>query len=172
MEQERYKEQFLEYYEKYYDDIFRFAMVKTKNRALSLDITQETFMKFWTYIIKDTEIKNERPLLYRIANNLVIDHYRKKKEILTPDFSAQEYEHHVRHDETDRHIDRIDAERVINLLHKLPPLTREIITLRFVNDFSISEIAGATGKKNKTISVYLHRGIKQLREVLHDYENK
>ena len=31
-EQQQYTDQFMEYYEKYSDDIFRFCMVKTKNR--------------------------------------------------------------------------------------------------------------------------------------------
>lgn len=169
---QQYTDQFMEYYERYNDDIFRFCMVKTKDRSLSLDITQETFMKFWEYIIKGSEIAQERPLLYRIANNLIIDFYRKKKDILSPDFTSSEFEHYVHSDETDRQINKIDGEKIINLLHELPELTREIITLRFVNDFSISEIAKAVKRDNKTVSVYLHRGIKQLRKITENYERK
>lgn len=165
-----YTDQFMEYYEKYHNDIFRYCMVKTRDRSTSLDITQDTFMKFWEYLIKGDEIAQERPLLYRIASNLIIDSYRKKKDILSPDFTAGEYEHHVRHDDTERIINKLDGEKIINLLHKLPDLTREIITLRFINDFSISEIAQATQRDNKTVSVYLHRGIKQLRAIVKDYE--
>ena len=163
-------DQFTEYYEKYHNDIFRFAMIKTKNRSKSLEITQETFMKVWEYIIKGQEIKNERPFLYRIANNLIIDFYRKKKEFLIEDFSDPEYAHHLKSDEREKQENVLDGEKIINLLHKLPKLTREIITLRFISDFSISEIAQTIGRDNKTVSVYLHRGIKQLREIVKDYE--
>ncbi len=162
----------MEYYEKYYNDIFRFAMVKTKDRARSLEITQETFMKFWSYLLRDTIIKSERPLLYRIANNLIIDHYRKKKDVLTPNLSGNEYEQHLSFDEHERAIDKLDGQQAIKLLDELPEMSREIITLRFINDFSISEIAESLGKPNTTISVYLHRGIKQLRSRINDYENK
>jgi RNA polymerase sigma-70 factor (ECF subfamily) len=164
------REQFMEYYEKYHNDIFRFCMVKTKNRSVSLDITQDTFMKFWEYILKKKTIEKERPLLYRIANNLIIDRYRKKKDILVEDFTLGEYEHYVRQDESKKQEDILDGEQIINLLHKLPKLTREIITLRFINDFSITEIAQTINRDNKTVSVYLHRGIKQLRKIVENYE--
>lgn len=167
---QQHTDQFMEYYEKYHDDIFRFCMVKTRDRAKSLDITQETFMKFWEYIIKETNIDQERPLLYRIANNLIIDSYRKKESILVEDFTDGIYEHHVRQDDTEKQTNILDGERIINLLHELPELTREIITLRFINDFSISEIAQTIHRDNKTVSVYLHRGIKQLRKIVQNYE--
>jgi RNA polymerase sigma-70 factor (ECF subfamily) len=169
-QKQHHTDQFMEYYEKYHDDIFRFVMVKTRDRALSLDITQETFMKFWEYIIKDKEIEQERPLLYRIANNLIIDSYRKKKDVLVEDFTDGAYEHYVHSDDTERQTDKLDGEKLITLLHELPELTREIITLRFINDFSISEIAQTINRDNKTVSVYLHRGMKQLREIVEKYE--
>lgn len=167
---QEHTEQFREYYEKYSDDIFRFCMIKTKNRSLSLDITQETFMKFWEYIIKGTDIKNERPLLYRIAKNLVIDSYRKKKDILVEDFTAGSYNDHLRDDQQERMENKIDGEKAIGLLHKLPESTREIINLRFIHDFSITEIAKTVGKDPKTVSVYLHRGLKKLKDILEEYE--
>ena len=169
---QQYTDQFMEYYERYHNDIFRFCMIKTKNRSQSLEITQETFMKFWEYIIKNKTITNERPLLYRIANNLIIDFYRKKKDILVEDFTNGEYEHYVKDDAYQRQENILNGEKIIDLLHELPELTREIITLRFVNDFSISEIAQTIQRDNKTVSVYLHRGIKQLRSIVKNYEQQ
>lgn len=167
---QQHTQQFMEYYEKYSDDIFRFCMVKTKNRAQSLDITQDTFMKFWEYIIKGSDIENERPLLYRIANNLIIDFYRKKKDILVEDFTAGSYNDYLHDDQQSRMENKIDGEKAITLLHKLPDSTREIINLRFIHDFSITEIAKTVNKDPKTVSVYLHRGLKQLRDILEEYE--
>ena len=169
-EQQQYTDQFMEYYEKYSDDIFRFCMVKTKDRELSLDITQDTFTKFWEYIIKGSDIQKERPLLYRIAGNLVIDNYRKKKEILVEDFSEGSYQEHLIFDNQQKMENKIDGEKAITLLHKLPESMREIINLRFIHDFSITEIAKTLDIETKTVSVYLHRGLKKLREILEEYE--
>ncbi|MCI5051087.1 MAG: RNA polymerase sigma factor [Candidatus Pacebacteria bacterium] len=170
LEKQQNTEQFMEYYEKYSDDIFRFCMVKTKNREISLDITQDTFMKFWEYIIKGTDIENERPLLYRIANNLVIDYYRKKKPVLVEDFNDGSYQEHLTFDNQQNLEDRIDGEKAMTLLDQLPESIREIINLRFIHDFSITEIGKTVGKDPKTVSVYLHRGLKKLKEILNDYE--
>ena len=167
---QQYNDQFMEYYEKYHNDIFKFCMIKTSNRSKSLEITQETFMRFWKYLISGKNIEQERPLIYRIASNLIIDSYRKKKDILVEDFTAGKYEHYVKTDNTERQENIIDGERIINILHELPELSREIITLRFINDFSISEIAKTIKRDKKTVSVYLHRGIKQLRKIVENYE--
>ncbi len=167
---QHHNEQFMEYYERYADDIFRFCMVKTRDRQRSLDITQDTFTKLWEYIIKDTVFEHERALLYRIANNLIIDHYRKKKDILVEDFSETPYFQELSENPQERMENKIDGEYAIILLQKLPENLREIVTMRFINGFSISEIAQSIGKDPKTVSVYLHRGIKQLRTLLDQYE--
>lgn len=167
---ENYKEEFMEYYEHYQDDIFRFCMVKLKNRQESLDITQDTFMKLWEHMSKGKEVSQERALLYKIANNLIIDFYRKKKSIQVDDYTEAGYASELITDDRERMIDKLDGERLIPILEELPETIREIIKLRLLQDFSISEIAEFTGKNNKTVSVYLHRGIKQLRSILENYE--
>jgi len=167
---QEYTEQFMEYYDKYSDDIFRFCMVKTRDRNKSLDITQDTFIKFWEYIIKGKDIEQERALLYRIAGNLVIDGYRKKKSILVEDFNDGSYNDHLRDESYTRMADVIDGEKAITLLEQLPDDQREIVHLRFIHDFSIAEIAQTLGMESKTVSVYLHRGLKKLKEILKDYE--
>lgn len=167
---QNYTEEFMEYYEKYSDDIFRFCMVKTSNRSQSLDITQDTFMKFWEYLIKGSDIDNERPLLYRIANNLIIDYYRKKKDILVEDFSEGSYNDYLHDDQREKMENILDGEHAISLLHKLPDSIQEIITLRFIHGFSIKEIALTVEKEPKTVSVYLHRGLKKLRDILNEHE--
>tara|TARA_B100001179_G_scaffold233172_1_gene229879 strand:- start:403 stop:930 length:528 start_codon:yes stop_codon:yes gene_type:complete len=170
--QQLYTDSFMEYYEKYSDDIFRFCMVKVRNRDVALDITQDTFMKFWEYIIKDTVIENERPLLYRIANNYVIDRYRKKKDVLVENFTDPDYHQLFEHDEVSRAINKIDGKQALLLLDELPETMREIINLRFVHDFSISEIADVLDIEANTASVNLHRGLKKLRELIASYEQR
>jgi RNA polymerase sigma-70 factor (ECF subfamily) len=160
----------MEYHEKYSNDIFRFCMVKTKNRDQALDMTQEAFMKFWEYLARSTEIDNPRALLYRIANNLIIDSYRKKKDVLVEDYSAQPLQQELVNDPRSRMENKIDGEFAIELLHELPELTREIITLKFLDNLSVSEIATIVDRDSKTVSVYLHRGLKKLNEILESYE--
>jgi RNA polymerase sigma-70 factor (ECF subfamily) len=165
-----YNEVFEEYYERHHNDIFRFAMVKTRNRDQALDITQETFVKFWEYLKAGNEVSNHRALLYRITRNLVIDGYRKKQDVLLPDYSEIDELSNSFNPEQQM-IDHIDGEYALKLLDELPELIREIVSLRFLQDLSVTEIAAIVQKDPKTVSVYLHRGIKKLRELITSYES-
>jgi RNA polymerase sigma-70 factor (ECF subfamily) len=164
-----HNEAFMQYYEKYADDIFRFCMVKTSNRDQALDLTQETFMKFWEYLVDGNDVSNHRALLYRIANNLVIDSYRKKKDVLVEKYTDTPLQEELTDEPQKRMEDMIDGERAVLLLHHLPETTREILTLRFLDDLSVSEIASIVNRDSKTVSVYLHRGIKKLQEILNNH---
>jgi RNA polymerase sigma-70 factor (ECF subfamily) len=144
-------------------------MVKTSNRDQALDLTQETFMKFWEYLVDGNDVSNHRALLYRIANNLVIDSYRKKKDVLVEKYTDTPLQEELTDEPQKRMEDMIDGERAVLLLHHLPETTREILTLRFLDDLSVSEIASIVNRDSKTVSVYLHRGIKKLQEILNNH---
>jgi PHP family Zn ribbon phosphoesterase len=49
-------------------------------RDIAHDLTQETFLKTWKQISDGTKIDNIKAWLYRVAQNLVIDYVRKKKD--------------------------------------------------------------------------------------------
>lgn len=169
---QQHTEAFIEYHERYQDDIFRFCMVKTGNRNQALDITQESFMKFWEYLSDGNDIDNPRALLYRIARNLIIDNYRKKQDVLVEHYHDDALQEELTYDPVQQLEDHIDGEYVLKVLNKLPELTREIITLRFLNQMSVSEIASIVDQKPKTVSVYLHRGLKKLSSIITNYEKK
>jgi len=167
---ENLKEVFLEYYEQYSDDIYRFCFLKLHDSDQARDITQETFMKCWEYMVAEKDIDNERPFLYRIAKNLIIDYYRKKKSVLIENPTDFEHQDDLNENPTRRLSDHIDGEYAIQLFDRLPPQVKQIIELRFLHSFSIPEIAEVVKQNPKTVSVYLHRGIKQLRALIDDYE--
>ena len=83
MDQSSVKESFLQMFDAYSDAIFRFCMVKTSNKELSEDLTQEVFMRYWQALAGGREMTNTRSFLYTIAQNLIIDWYRKKKVRIT-----------------------------------------------------------------------------------------
>ncbi|MDD3693945.1 MAG: sigma-70 family RNA polymerase sigma factor [Candidatus Pacebacteria bacterium] len=168
------EKQFLSLYDKYSDDIFRFCLVKTKDRALSLDITQETFTKFWELLLKGSgsKIEQKRAYLYKIARNLIIDQSRKKSSYLVEDFTESIYESLLQEDPYERLQNKIDGEKALLLLNELPDSTKDLITLRYVEGLSIQEIAKITKKEPQTVSVYIHRGIKKMREILKEHEQR
>src|SRR5438045_2414242 len=74
------QQEFLKAYDEYADAIFKHCYFRVSSRTKAEDLTQETFMKAWHYFAEGSVIENVKALLYRIATNLIIDEYRRKKE--------------------------------------------------------------------------------------------
>ena len=67
-------------YDLYTDSIYRYIYFKVGQDEEARDLTSEVFLKAWNYIQdnKITDYKTLKALFYKIARNLVIDHYRRK----------------------------------------------------------------------------------------------
>jgi len=163
MEDTLQQQKFLEAYDTFHNDIFRFCLVKVRNRDVALDVTQDTFTKTWEYLTTGKQVDNMRAFLYQVARNNIIDWSRKKKseslESLLEagiEFGSDEAMH--------KSIDTFDAKHAAQLIDELPDTYRDIIYFRFIEDLSIQEISNITGEKENTISVRIHRGLKLLEE--------
>jgi len=159
---------FLEAYEKYGDAIFRHCCFKVSDRELALDLAQETFKRVWLEIARGTQIVNMRAFLYKVANNLAVDEYRKKKvsslEAATEggvQFASNK----------DKDIGKIiDAKTVFSKAEQLDEIYREAVLLRYAEELSVKEIAEIAGESENVISVRIHRGLAQLRIILEKEE--
>jgi RNA polymerase sigma-70 factor, ECF subfamily len=149
-------------YELYADALFRFVYWKTSNKDVALDIVQDTFTKTWDYLQKGGELDNSKAFLYRVAGNLIIDYRRKKKSLSLDyvietggDIDAEDLGHQ-------RAIARIEFEQLHDILASLSEKERTMITLRYIEDMSISEIAETLKERPNTVSVTIHRAIEKL----------
>ncbi len=159
------EKQFLEAYEKYADAIFRHCYFRLSDEEQARDIMQETFLKTWEYIAQGKEIKNIRAFLYRVAHNQIVDHYRKKKESSLEGLQEKGFE--PRHDIRENLMDTVDAKSVVETIEKLDEKYRDTILMRYVDELSVQEIAEILGESENLVSVHIHRGIQQLRKLLH-----
>ena len=76
------EEKFSRIYDDYVEKIYRFVFLRVSSKELAQDLTSETFAKCWeSYRKNPDEIENPRAFLYKIAKNLVVDHYRDKSKI-------------------------------------------------------------------------------------------
>ena len=169
------KEAFAEIYDFYVVRIFRFVYLKTSSKETAEDLTSDTFLKCWRYIKQKNEagkkeiVKNNKisSFLYKIARNLIIDHYRKKKDLI---IEISEEEKGAIIDHKQDILVEINKKQEIEELRKslscLKDDYQEILILRHVEDLSMSEIAEITGKKEGAIRVQLHRAVKALEKVM------
>lgn len=159
-------------YSHYLDEIFRFVYFKISDEQIAEDITEETFIRTWNSLSKiykkDGKVDNFRAWLYRVANNLVIDYYRKKKPLLNLDRTWTKKqplpEDIVLKEEL--------TNQLVRLIKKLDPLHQEIIVLRLVNDLSHKEVAEIMNISEGNSRVLLYRALKELKSALEKKEGK
>ena len=149
---------FLAGYEKHSDELFRFCIVKVRNRDEALDIVQETFIRAWEYLRKGNVIEHMRPFLFRTARNIIIDHSRKHTT-LSLDAMQEERSFDAPDHKTQPFGIGIELDRVMNAIETLEPTHREVLILRFIQELDIAEISETLGLNPNAVSVRIHRGI-------------
>jgi len=73
------KDAFAQTFRTYRREIDSYFLKKTRDPALSEDLTQETFARLAARARETGDIAQERPYLYRIAHNLLMDYLRSRR---------------------------------------------------------------------------------------------
>ncbi len=154
---------FSQVYDQYVDHIYRYIFFKVSDQHLAEDLTSNTFLKCWEYIRDEQKmIDNIRAFLYRVARNLVIDHYRTRTD--TTDLTTVAGLDDQQLPLPDELISiSQDSKILIKDLAKLPDDYNDIITLRYIEEYSVKEISNLLGKTENNVRVTLHRAIQALK---------
>lgn len=155
------KKEFGKIYDQYIEKIYRFVFLKVNSQDIAQDICSETFLKGWESF-KEQKIDNPQAFLYRIARNLVIDHYREKgrTNVVSAEYSTipdprASFEEKIALNS--------DLDQVKKALANLNDDYQNVVVLRYLEDMPISEIARALDKTEDATRVTLHRALKALK---------
>ena len=165
MDKEETKQAFIALYDSLSSAIFRHCFFRLSSRERALEISQEAFLKVWEYFDKGTNIKNPTALVYRVANNLIIDEYRRRK-VVSLDL-MQESGFDVDSGDDEKMMELMELDKVRVAISKIPEKYRQVVTLRFVEGLSPSEIGAIVNRTENSVSVQLNRAIKMLQDILH-----
>jgi len=148
----------------YVKQIYAFVHRRTMDRQTAEDITSVTFIKALEKIGSYSPGKGVfGAWLYRIARNTITDHYRTHRphedienvwDLSSDDDIAKEAS------------DRIEHEKLREVLRKLDPLKRDIVMMRLWEGLSYKEIAAITGKTETNCKVIFSRTVDGLRSEL------
>ena len=160
---------FVETYNREADAIFRFCLLRTSDREMALDFTQDTFLRFWKSLASGKEIQNHRTFLFTIARNIIIDWYRRKKPFSLDALIESTGESRpslvlVAMENTEV---EVEAEFLIRKIAELPEPYSNAVYLRCVEELKPREIARVLNESANVISVRISRGLEQLRKLLH-----
>ncbi len=129
-----------------------YIRMMVKDRDLAEDLFQETFIKAVRVIDEGRYTDNNRFLSWvlRIAHNIVIDHFRAKKNNTTIGESQAGYDmlgslKFATEPIEDKIIHQQIAEDVRRLVDFLPDEQREVVMMRYYQDLSFKEIAEQSG---------------------------
>lgn len=162
---------FGELYDKYYDQIFGYALRRSADIDAAKDITSAVFFKALTHIHSYRwEGVPFSHWLYRIASREVVDLFNKKKRETDLDTDTAAGKKEALRDgpvsgenPTKRYDDYLD---IHNYVSKLPPKYQEVMAFKYFEDMDISQIAGILHKPEGTVKSLLHRGIEKLRKMM------
>lgn len=153
---------FAKLYDAYVDQVYRFILFKVRRQEEAQDVASDTFLKVWRYLQEGGQIDSFKAFVYRVARNLVIDQYRKYHNSATVPLETSENLHAPSLEEDIK--TRQELSELIEILFDLKDEWREIIILRYVEGFKISEIASILEKNEGAIRVLIHRAQKALKE--------
>lgn len=165
---EQTEKQFVAAYDKHSDAIFRYCYYRVFDKEKAQDYMQEAFSRTWEYLMKGGEIENIRAFVYRTASNIIIDESRKKKSLSLDTLMESGFTPNV--DTRESTQDYFSSQEVIAIIQSLSEKYRDVLLLKYVDEFSTKEIAEIIGEKENNVYIRLHRGIAQVKEAIEQKE--
>jgi RNA polymerase sigma-70 factor (ECF subfamily) len=155
-------------YDSFAQRIFKFIRLKIQNRQEAEDVLQDVFVKAYRGLgslkIKDL---NFNAWLYKIASNTINDHFRKVYR--TPDILAidENFDLADNKPSLQKQLEvKSDMEGLQLTLNKLPPLYKQVLELRYLQEFSLAEIAKILNKSNLSVRLLQYRALKKIHIIL------
>jgi RNA polymerase sigma-70 factor (ECF subfamily) len=121
------------------------------------DIVQEAYLRALRRPLQGSDVKEWRAYLFRIAGNLLIDHWRRyRREVDVADIGEP----------TVRDRDAAARLDISRMFQKLRPRERQLLWLAYVEKADHEEIAAALGLRVRSVKVVLSRARHKLARLL------
>jgi RNA polymerase sigma-70 factor (ECF subfamily) len=149
------------------EKIYKYLYFKVEQEA-AFDLTETVFLKVWENIKKYQQKSGATFVswVFRIAHNLLVDHYRFNKENLELDLNVAD--HKIENNPiylTEQSLSRLSLK---NAFSQLKDDSREVLTLSFINGLDNSEVASLMKKSEGGLRVLKFRALQELKKILLD----
>ena len=170
------KQQFDQFAQSEYNDLFYRAQALTKNRWDAEDLVQETFLRAYRFMNKYRENTNLRGWFFTILRNTFINKYRKDKKrpkqtqvdtiefALADEYQSKDQTQYGAADDVD--INMIFSDDIKNGFLRMPKHFRDVIMLVDVKGTTYKEAAEVLDCPLGTVMSRLHRGRTMIRRNL------
>jgi RNA polymerase sigma-70 factor (ECF subfamily) len=153
-----------ELYLLHFDRIYGYLHVTLHNRHDAEDLTTQTFVRMLESIGRFRwQSAPFSAWLFRIAHNLTVDHFRARRRVETAD-ELPELDAELSAET--QALDAISQFGMLELIDRLSPEQRQVLTLKFYYGFNNSETAGIVGKTESAVKALQHRALASLERQL------
>lgn len=154
-------------HDRYAEAIFRFLHARLNNRMDAEDIYGEVFLRAWNSLprYKDKGLPFSA-YLFRIARNLLVDHYRKSNQVKQAAEQNDEILESWEISPYEKLVSKQEFQELQDSLSLLRDDYRDVLILRFIGGLSPDETAQAMERSSGAIRVLQHRALKALRKQL------
>jgi RNA polymerase sigma-70 factor, ECF subfamily len=154
------EQEFERLYQQHSRPLWGYLARMTGDPSLAEDLAQKAFLRFLGTPLKTDEPTALKAFLYRIATNLVYDHWRKRPEDATLDeesskIASREEDTALRHD-------------MQKLFRILEPRQRALLWLAHVENLPQRQIAAILGVREGSVRVLLFRARRKFASILQE----
>lgn len=150
------RNQFEVYYQKYFDDVYRYVLTILKNDEDTKDVLQDTFLKLYQSnqeFESDQHVKSWLLLVSNNATKNIFKNWYKNKRVNVTDLNSFQTV-------------ATNDYQYLQDVFDLPLKYRQVIYLYYYEGYKLSEIAQLLNRNESTIKTQLSRGRDLLKGVL------
>lgn len=162
-------EEFSIIFEKYKDKVYFLAVSVVKERALALDVTQNTFIKVFRSLKHFNRRSRFSTWIFRIAYNQALDQYRKRRrwgEVEFSDALGSKISHASKEEIFQCIAKKELGDKIRAAVEQLPLKLRTAVVLKYVEGLTYSETCSILGCARGVLQKRLAQAGKKLREIL------
>jgi len=156
-----------EVYDQYADRIYAYIYRRVGQAEVAEDLTGQVFMRMLEAVRRGQGWRSSfSGWLYRIAHNLVIDYYRRRGRVTLVDIDEAAPIRATHGDPVRSTESLLSREQLRAALFQLTEEQAQVITLRFMEERSIAEVADLMDKTEGAIKALQYRAVLALRRVM------
>jgi RNA polymerase sigma-70 factor (ECF subfamily) len=152
-------------FEEYYDKVVRYIYIRISDQPEAEDLAGEVFLKALKSMGSYRgSVEQLRFWIFKIARNIVIDHYRKMSKRKTVNLDDVEIADSTNVEEMAEQ--RLQIGELTKAMKQLTEAQREVIGLRFFAGLSSAETAQILGKSSGAVREMQCDAIQRLRKLM------
>ncbi|MGO9341527.1 MAG: RNA polymerase sigma factor [Acidimicrobiales bacterium] len=159
---------FLAFYDDAVAQVYGYLLARCNRTAVAEDLTAETFLAAVDAVRRDRAATVSLPWIIGVARHKLVDHWRRlTRETSGLKALVDEYPQESTEDPADAQLDAVQARQT---LAALAPHHQAVLTLRYLDDLPVPEVAALLGRTVHATEALLTRARRAFKRAYSDSE--